>query len=146
MILRQRGPRNSPRIESFLQNQGSLHPKGYTYSEVKRMTKSFSHKLDHGGYGSVYRGNMRNGREIAVKMLKGIEGDGERFMNEVASISRTSHVSIVTLVGYCLQGSKRALLYEYMPNGSLERYTFVNNGLVRFAEKTSRNTVSADLL
>jgi len=48
-------------------------------------------------------------------------------MNEVASISRTSHVNIVTLVGFCLQGSKRALLYEYMPNGSLERYTFGSN-------------------
>jgi chitinase len=91
------------------------------------MTKSFAHKLGQGGYGAVYRGNMPDGREIAVKMLKGIEGDGEEFMNEVASISRTSHVNIVTLVGYCLQGSKRALLYEYMPNGSLERYTFGNN-------------------
>jgi chitinase len=92
------------------------------------MTKSFSHKLGQGGYGAVYRGNMPDGREIAVKMLlKGIKGDGEEFMNEVASISRTSHVNIVTLIGYCLQGSKRALLYEYMPNGSLERYTFGNN-------------------
>jgi chitinase len=128
MVPWHRGPRNSPRLESFLQKQGTLHPKGYTYSEVKRMTKSFSHKLGQGGYGAVYRGNMPDGREIAVKMLlKGIKGDGEEFMNEVASISRTSHVNIVTLIGYCLQGSKRALLYEYMPNGSLERYTFGNN-------------------
>jgi chitinase len=91
------------------------------------MTKSFANKLGQGGYGTVYRGNMPDGREIAVKMLKGMEGDGEEFMNEVASISRTSHINIVTLVGYCLQGPKRALLYEYMPNGSLERYTFGNN-------------------
>lgn len=113
-------------VESFLQKQGALlHPKGYTYSEVKRMTRSFAHKLGQGGYGAVYRGSMPDGREVAVKMLTGmLEGDGEEFMNEVASISRTSHVNIVTLVGYCLQGPKRALLYEYMPNGSLERYTF----------------------
>nr|TKW16186.1 hypothetical protein SEVIR_5G282800v2 [Setaria viridis] len=91
------------------------------------MTTSFAHKLGQGGYGDVYRGNLPDGREIAVKMLKGTEGDGEEFLNEVASISRTSHVNIVTLLGFCLQGSKRALLYEYMPNGSLERYTFGSN-------------------
>jgi len=91
------------------------------------MTKSFAHKLGQGGYGAVYRGNLADGREIAVKTLKDTEGDGEDFMNEVASISRTSHVKIVTLLGFCLQGRKRALIYEYMPNGSLERYTFGSN-------------------
>jgi serine/threonine protein kinase len=127
MLPWQRGSRNAPRIESFLQKQGTSHPKRYSYSEVKRMTKSFAHKLGQGGYGAVYRGNLLDGREIAAKMLKDTEGDGEEFMNEVASISRTSHVNIVTLLGYCLQRPKRALLYEYMPNGSLERYTFGSN-------------------
>ncbi|CAO2166019.1 unnamed protein product [Urochloa humidicola] len=127
MLPWQRGSRNAPRIESFLQKQGTSHPKRYSYSEVRRMTTSFAHKLGQGGYGAVYRGNMPDGREIAVKMLKDTDGDGEEFMNEVASISRTSHVNIVTLLGFCLQGSKRALLYEYMPNGSLERYTFGSN-------------------
>ncbi|WVZ72455.1 hypothetical protein U9M48_020913 [Paspalum notatum var. saurae] len=60
-------------------------------------------------------------------MLKDTDGDGEEFMNEVATISRTSHVNIVTLLGFCLQGSKRALVYEYMPNGSLDKYTLGNN-------------------
>ncbi|RLM92843.1 putative receptor-like protein kinase [Panicum miliaceum] len=106
MIPWQRGSRNAPRLESFVQKQGSSHPKRYTYSEVRRMTKSFSHRLGQGGYGTVFRGNLPDGREIAVKMLKDTEGDGEEFMNEVASISRTSHVNIVTLVGFCLQGSK----------------------------------------
>ncbi|KAF8676243.1 hypothetical protein HU200_047114 [Digitaria exilis] len=127
MIPWQKGSRNGPRLESFMQKQGTSHPKRYTYSEVRRMTKSFAHRLGQGGYGTVFRGNMPDGREIAVKMLKDTEGDGEEFMNEVASTSRTSHVNIVTLVGFCLQGSKRALLYEYMPNGSLERYTFGSN-------------------
>jgi serine/threonine protein kinase len=57
-------------------------------------------------------------------MLKDTNGDGEEFMNEVASISRTSHVNVATLLGFCLEGPKRALIYEYMPNGSLERYAF----------------------
>jgi chitinase len=66
----QRRSRNVPRIESFLQKQGTSHPKRYTYSEVRKMTKSFAHKLGQGGYGAVFRGNLPNGREIAVKMLK----------------------------------------------------------------------------
>lgn len=124
MMPWQRRSRDAPRIESFLQKQGNSHPKRYSYSDVKKMTKSFTHKLGQGGYGAVYRGNLPDGREIAVKLLKDTKGEGEEFMNEVASISRTSHVNVVTPLGFCLQGSSRALLYEYMPNGSLERYTF----------------------
>ncbi|PVH38205.1 hypothetical protein PAHAL_5G198300 [Panicum hallii] len=113
--------KNEPRIESFLQKNGNLHPKRYHYADVKRMTKSFAVKLGQGGFGAVYKGNLSNGCQVAVKMLKDTMGDGEEFMNEVASISRTSHVNVVTLLGFCLEGSKRALIYEYMPNGSLER-------------------------
>ncbi|KAL6638385.1 hypothetical protein ACP70R_023880 [Stipagrostis hirtigluma subsp. patula] len=127
MMPWQRRSMNAPRIESFLQKQGTSHPKRYTYSEVKRMTKSFAHKLGQGGFGTVYRGNLTDGCEIAVKMLKDTEDDGQDFMNEVASISQTSHVNVVTLLGFCLQGSKRALIYEYMPNGTLEKFTFGNN-------------------
>ncbi|CAD6230249.1 unnamed protein product [Miscanthus lutarioriparius] len=82
---------------------------------------SFSEKLGQGGFGDVYRGNLSDGRQVAVKMLKDSKGDGEEFMNEVSSISRTSHVNVVMLLGFCLEGSKRVLIYEYMPNGSLER-------------------------
>ena len=116
--------KNEPRIESFLQKNGNLHPKRYRYADVKRMTKSFAVKLGQGGFGAVYKGNLSNGCQVAVKMLKDTKGDGEEFMNEVASISRTSHVNVVTLLGFCLEGTKRALIYEYMPNGSLERYAF----------------------
>ena len=112
--------KDEPRIESFLQKNGNLHPKRYTYADVKRMTKSFAVKLGQGGFGAVYGGKLYDGRQVAVKMLKDTKGDGEEFMNEVASISKTSHVNVVTLLGFCLQGSKRALIYEYMPNGSLE--------------------------
>ncbi|PUZ55265.1 hypothetical protein GQ55_5G198700 [Panicum hallii var. hallii] len=119
--------KNEPRIESFLQKNGNFHPKRYHYADVKRMTKSFAVKLGQGGFGAVYKGNLSNGCQVAVKMLKDTKGDGEEFMNEVASISRTSHVNVVTLLGFCLEGSKRALIYEYMPNGSLERYAFSNN-------------------
>ncbi|XP_062187003.1 cysteine-rich receptor-like protein kinase 25 [Phragmites australis] len=121
-----RGSDNRKRMESLLQQH---HPKRYSYSQVKRMTKSFAHKLGQGGNGEVYKGSLPDGREIAVKMLKETKVDGEEFMNEVASISRTSHVNVVTLLGFCLEGPKRrGLIYEYMPNGSLERYTVGGDG------------------
>jgi serine/threonine protein kinase len=103
------------------------------------MTKSFAVKLGQGGFGDVYKGNLSDGRQVAVKMLKDTKSNGEEFMNEVASISRTSHVNVVTLLGFCLQGSKRALIYEYMPNGSLERYAFNRN-------MNSENTLSWEKL
>jgi serine/threonine protein kinase len=115
------------RIESFLQKDGAIHPKRYTYAQVKRMTRSFAEKLGQGGFGAVYRGSFSDGRQLAVKMLKDYKTDGGDFINEVASISRTSHVNVVTLIGFCLEGSKRALIYDYMPNGSLERYAFKRN-------------------
>ena len=59
--------------------------------------------------------------------MKESKGNGEEFLNEVASISRTSHVNIVTLKGFCFEGSKRALIYEFMPNGSLEKFIYKGN-------------------
>jgi len=119
--------KRTPTIESFLQNHEALYPKRYTYSEVKTLTESFAHKLGKGGFGTIYRGSLPNGRLVAVKLLNNSKDDGQEFMNEVASLMRTSHVNVVTLLGYCLQGPKRALIYEYMPNGSLNRFAFGRN-------------------
>ncbi|XP_037406364.1 LEAF RUST 10 DISEASE-RESISTANCE LOCUS RECEPTOR-LIKE PROTEIN KINASE-like 2.1 isoform X2 [Triticum dicoccoides] len=119
-----RKSKETARIESYLQKNGTVHPKRYAYAQVKRMTRSFAEKLGQGGFGAVYRGDLSDGRQIAVKMLKDFKTDGEDFINELASISRTSHVNVVTLLGFCLEGTKRALIYDYMPNGSLERYAF----------------------
>ena len=84
------------------------------------MTNSFRDKLGQGGFGGVYKGKLLDGRPVAVKVLNESKGNGEEFINEVASISRTSHANIVTLLGFCLEGQKRALVYEFMSNGSLE--------------------------
>ncbi|XP_050374241.1 rust resistance kinase Lr10-like isoform X4 [Argentina anserina] len=111
-------------LEAFLSNFGPLQVKRYSYLDVKKMTNSFEEKLGQGGYGGVYKGKLKSGPVVAVKVLNGSKGNGEDFMNEVAAISRTSHVNIVSLLGFCLEGSKRALVYEFMPNGSLEKYIF----------------------
>ncbi|XP_057765813.1 PR5-like receptor kinase [Salvia miltiorrhiza] len=109
-------------IELFLKNNGNLAPMRYKYSSIKKMTNSFTENLGRGGFGSVYKGHFPDGHLVAVKVLNESNENGEDFMNEVASISRTSHINIVTLLGFCFEGSKRALIYDFMPNGSLEKY------------------------
>ncbi|KAM3740821.1 hypothetical protein ACB098_08G128400 [Castanea mollissima] len=114
-------------VEAFLRNHEPHVIRRYKYSDIKSMTKSFKNKLGQGGYGCVYKGQLQDGCFVAVKVLKESKGNGEEFINEVASISRTSHVNIVTLKGFCSEGSKRALIYELMPNGSLEKFIYKGN-------------------
>ncbi|KAJ9562053.1 hypothetical protein OSB04_007213 [Centaurea solstitialis] len=109
-------------LEMFIRDYGTLAPKRYKYSDIKTMTNSFQEELGRGGYGIVYKGLLHDGQLVAVKVLAGSVGDREDFINEVASISRTSHVNIVTLLGFCIEGKKRALIYEFMPNGSLDKF------------------------
>ncbi|KAK2453450.1 rust resistance kinase Lr10 [Trifolium repens] len=81
-------------------------------------------KLGNGGYGSVFKGQLRSGRLVAVKLLDKGKSSGQDFVYEVATIGRIHHVNVVQLIGFCVEGSKRALIYEFMPNGSLEKYIF----------------------
>ncbi|KAJ0434614.1 putative glycerophosphodiester phosphodiesterase, protein kinase RLK-Pelle-LRK10L-2 family [Helianthus annuus] len=113
-------------IEAFVMHYGSLSTKRYTYNDIKKMTKSFKVKLGQGGFGQVFKGKLSDGRLVAVKVLKSSKANGQEFINEVASIGRTSHVNIVTLLGFCFEYKKRALVYEYMPNGSLEKFIYSN--------------------
>ncbi|XP_068666602.1 LEAF RUST 10 DISEASE-RESISTANCEUS RECEPTOR-LIKE PROTEIN KINASE-like 2.4 [Aristolochia californica] len=115
-------------VEEFLLRYKSQAPKRYSYRDIKKMTKGFKEKLGQGGYGSVFKGKLTSGRHVAVKMLSKSKGDGQDFINEVATIGRIHHVNVVSLVGFCSQGSKRALIYEFMPNGSLEKYIFPQEG------------------
>ncbi|KAH0764683.1 hypothetical protein KY285_000554 [Solanum tuberosum] len=126
--LRSRKTNKTPKredhnVEAFQRQYGSLAPTAYSYSDIKKMTNSFKEKLGEGGYGGVYKGNL-NGHPVAVKILKGTKGNGEEFINEVASISRTSHVNIVTLLGFCLNRKEKALIYEFMQNGSLDKHIY----------------------
>ncbi|KAF5469082.1 hypothetical protein F2P56_013179 [Juglans regia] len=111
-------------VETFLRNNGPFSIRRYSYSDIKKMTNFFKDKLGQGGYGCVYKGKLQDGSFVAVKVLKESKGNGEEFINEVTSISRTSHVNIVTLSGFCFESSKRALIYEFMPNGSLEKFIY----------------------
>lgn len=122
MTFRLKNSQSGDRFETFMMNYHGLTPRCYSYSEIKKITNSFTNKLGQGGFGNVYKGKFKDGRLVAVKVLKESEGDGEEFMNEVASITRTSHVNIVTLLGFCYERTKRALIYEFMMEGSLDKF------------------------
>ena len=112
-------------LEEFLQSHNNLQPIRYSYSEIKRMTDHFQNKLGQGGFGSVYKGKLRSGQMVAVKMLVVSKSNGQDFINEVATIGRIHHVNVVRLVGFCTEKSKWALVYDFMPNGSLDKYVFL---------------------
>uniref|UniRef100_A0A1J3FR72 non-specific serine/threonine protein kinase n=1 Tax=Noccaea caerulescens TaxID=107243 RepID=A0A1J3FR72_NOCCA len=90
-----------------------------TYSEVLKMTNNFERVLGKGGFGTVYHGNLDNA-EVAVKMLSHSSAQGyKEFKAEVELLLRVHHRHLVGLVGYCDDGDKLALIYEYMANGDL---------------------------
>ncbi|XP_010680801.2 proline-rich receptor-like protein kinase PERK4 [Beta vulgaris subsp. vulgaris] len=95
----------------------------FTYEELAAATNGFdkSRMLGQGGFGFVHKGVLPNGKEIAVKSLKSGSGQGEReFQSEVEIISRVHHRHLVSLVGYCIAGGQRMLVYEFVPNDTLE--------------------------
>ncbi|CAK8570366.1 unnamed protein product [Lathyrus sativus] len=111
-------------IEGFLRSNNNIIPLRYSYKEIKKITKQFKTKLGKGGYGSVFKGQLQSGRFVAVKLLDKTKSNGQDFVNEVVTIGRIHHVNVVQLIGFCIEGSERALIYEFMPNGSLEKYIF----------------------
>ncbi|KAJ6856993.1 proline-rich receptor-like protein kinase PERK1 [Populus alba x Populus x berolinensis] len=95
----------------------------FSYEELARATDGFTdaNLLGQGGFGYVHKGVLPNGKEVAVKQLKAGSGQGEReFQAEVEIISRVHHKHLVSLVGYCITGAHRLLVYEFVPNNTLE--------------------------
>lgn len=94
----------------------------FGYDELAAAADGFSESnlLGQGGFGQVYKGTVR-GQEVAIKKLRSGSGQGEReFQAEVEIISRVHHKNLVSLVGYCIYGEQRLLVYEYVPNKTLE--------------------------
>ncbi|XP_058736100.1 proline-rich receptor-like protein kinase PERK4 isoform X1 [Vicia villosa] len=105
----------------------SLTLKGgtFSYEELASATKGFANEniIGQGGFGYVHKGILPNGKEIAVKSLKSGSGQGEReFQAEIDIISRVHHRHLVSLVGYCVCGGQRMLVYEFVPNQTLEHH------------------------
>lgn len=124
LICQKDGEKDHKMVEAMLKQYGPLAATRYRYQDIKKMTISFKYKLGQGGNGAVYKGILNDGRLVAVKILNKLKGSGEEFVNEVISSSKTSHINIVTLLGFCYERSKRGLIYEFMPNGSLDKFIY----------------------
>ncbi|XP_020110221.1 putative serine/threonine-protein kinase [Ananas comosus] len=102
----------------------------FSYKTLKKATRDFhpKYQLGIGGFGTVYRGVLDDGRTIAVKQLSvGTSKQGENeFLAEVKMITSIQHKNLVRLVGCCSEGAQRLLIYEYMQNGSLDNNLFEN--------------------
>ncbi|KAF6155438.1 hypothetical protein GIB67_019964 [Kingdonia uniflora] len=97
----------------------------FSYEELMKVTSGFSKQnvIGEGGFGSVYKGSLADGRVVAVKELKAGSGQGEReFRAEVEIISRVHHRHLVSLVGYCIAEHHRLLVYEYVSNNNLDHH------------------------
>ncbi|KAF3432843.1 hypothetical protein FNV43_RR23945 [Rhamnella rubrinervis] len=114
--------KNQLKIERFLDDYKALKPSRYSYADIKRITNQFKDKLGQGAYGTVYKGTLTADFFVAVKILANSKGNGEEFINEVGTMGRIHHVNVVRLVGFCADGFRRALIYEFLPNGSLQKY------------------------
>lgn len=103
----------------------------FSYSELRSATNNFnrSNKIGQGGFGSVYKGTVRNGRDVAVKVLSAYSRQGiKEFLTEIDVIANVKHPNLVELVGCCVEGNNRILVYEYLENSSLDRALLGSNG------------------
>ncbi|XP_042451659.1 inactive protein kinase SELMODRAFT_444075-like isoform X2 [Zingiber officinale] len=102
-------------------------PQRFSYSELEVATGGFADAalVAEGASGCVHRGVLQDGRVVAVKQLKGRPAEEEEFREEVEVVSRAQHRNVVMLVGFCVEGaSRRALVFEYICNGSLDRHLY----------------------
>ncbi|XP_052166921.1 G-type lectin S-receptor-like serine/threonine-protein kinase At5g35370 [Oryza glaberrima] len=107
-------------------------PARFSYQEITTMTSNFATKVGSGGFGTVYKGELPGGEGlIAVKKLEaaGVQAKRE-FCTEITIIGNIRHVNLVRLRGFCAEGSRRLLVYEYMNRGSLDRSLFGRTGPV----------------
>ncbi|CAL5209772.1 unnamed protein product [Lathyrus oleraceus] len=113
--------------ENFGDESAALQSLQYNLTTIEAATKKFSseNKIGRGGFGEVYKGTLIDGRQIAVKKLSQSSGQGGvEFINEVLLIAKLQHRNLVTLIGFCLEDHEKMLIYEYVPNKSLDYFLF----------------------
>ncbi|GKV41743.1 hypothetical protein SLEP1_g49239 [Rubroshorea leprosula] len=111
-------------VDDEIQSVESLQ---FDFNIIRDATNNFSdeNKLGQGGFGAVYKGRLANGQEIAVKRLSISSGQGDlEFKNEVQLVAKLQHRNLVKLHGFCLEGKERLLIYEFVPNSSLDHFLF----------------------
>ncbi|CAN8324300.1 unnamed protein product [Cochlearia groenlandica] len=125
-VLR-RKRRSYQRTEIGCYDISTEHTSLYDFKTIEAATNKFSesNKLGEGGFGEVYKGKLSNGTEVAVKRLSKKSGQGAReFKNEAVLVSKLQHRNLVRLFGFCLEGEEKILIYEFVPNKSLDYFLF----------------------
>lgn len=107
-----------------MEDYKALKPSRYSFADIKKITNNFKDKLGEGSYGTVFKGKLSSEIFVAVKVLESSMENGKEFINEVGAMGRIHHVNVVRLVGFCADGINRALIYEFLPNESLEKFIF----------------------
>ncbi|XP_051114868.1 G-type lectin S-receptor-like serine/threonine-protein kinase At5g35370 [Andrographis paniculata] len=100
-------------------------PVAFDYNNLFTATKGFATKIGAGGFGSVYKGTLPDGTDVAVKKITCLGSQGKReFLSEIAAIGKVHHVNLVRLKGFCAENGQRLLVYEFMNRGSIDRTLF----------------------
>ncbi|XP_022155351.1 cysteine-rich receptor-like protein kinase 10 isoform X1 [Momordica charantia] len=113
--------------EEDLEQIAAKEQKLIPFETLVEATNNFhpNHKLGEGGFGPVYKGKLKDGREIAVKKLSHYSKQGRKeFMTEAKLLARVQHRNVVNLLGYCAHGTEKLLVYEYVTNESLDKLLF----------------------
>nr|XP_023926807.1 putative receptor-like protein kinase At4g00960 isoform X3 [Quercus suber] len=111
-------------VDDEIQSVESLQ---FDFTAIRVATDDFSeaNKLGQGGFGAVYKGMLYNGQDIAVKRLSTNSGQGDlEFKNEVRLVAKLQHRNLIRLLGFCIERNERLLIYEFVPNTSLDRFLF----------------------
>ncbi|KAL2926592.1 Cysteine-rich receptor-like protein kinase 41, partial [Bienertia sinuspersici] len=121
------GANNDTSTEKSNSNLESLQ---YSLDTIKYATRNFAvdNRLGEGGFGAVYKGSLADGQEVAVKRLSEDSRQGiKEFTNEVELVAKLQHRNLVKLLGFCLEGEEKLLIYEFVPNLSLDKILFDTN-------------------
>ncbi|CAM0901747.1 unnamed protein product [Alopecurus aequalis] len=127
-------PRPKPQENPYSHSVGGISAEKnirlFSYSQMRSATDNFNrnNKVGRGGFGTVYKGTTRNMQEVAVKVLSAESRQGSReFLTEIDVISNVKHPNLVELIGCCVEGDNRILVYEYLENSSLDRALLGSN-------------------
>ncbi|KAI8544581.1 hypothetical protein RHMOL_Rhmol08G0308300 [Rhododendron molle] len=132
--LSRNAPLGPPPLCSICQHKAPIFgkpPRWFTYAELELATGGFSRAnfLAEGGFGSVHRGVLSDGRTVAVKQHKLASSQGDQeFCSEVEVLSCAQHRNVVMLIGFCIEDRRRLLVYEYICNGSLDSHLYGHRG------------------
>lgn len=125
-------------VEKFLHEILNEKPMRFSSEQLASCTRNYSSELGSGGFGVVYKGELPNALQVAVKVLKVSMSKKaqEAFMAEIGTIGRTYHVHLVRLYGFCFERDTKALVYEFLENGSLEKYLYDEEDRARLEWRT----------